>query len=264
MPIQMGIQVRSALAMIWLAGHLASPNTGFGQSNSPTPDSGTSPQHGAKPLYTFKAGDPDGIGKWYQGRHISHIMGHLAADWLERPEREREENTAAVVRLLQLRPGEVVADIGAGTGYYSRRMAAAVGPRGRVLAVDIQPEMLDALTNRLHRDGITNVVPVLGGEKTPNLAPASVDTALLVDVYHELEYPHEMMEAIVRALRPGGRVVLVEFRANDPAVPIKPLHTMSEAQIRKEMSVHGLQWARTEKDLPWQQLVEFRKPAGPP
>lgn len=209
---------------------------------------------------TIAAPHPDGIGKRYMGREIARVMGHQGALWLERSEREQEEKPSLVLELLALKPGAVVADIGAGSGYYTRRLARAVGPEGTVFAVEIQPEMLGILTNRLGAEGITNVVPVLGSVIDPRLPVESIDVVLMVDVYHEFAYPYEMMEAISRALKPGGRVVLVEYRAEDPAVPIKELHKMSEAQVRREMNIHPLDWERTVSDrLPWQHYIEFRK-----
>jgi SAM-dependent methyltransferase len=201
--------------------------------------------------------DPDGIGKFYMGREIAYVMGHQAAAWLERPEREEEEQTAALLEHLPIKPGAVVADIGAGTGYFSRRLAQRVGPKGRVLAVDIQPEMLDLLTNRMASLGITNVVPVLGSASDPHLPASSVDMVLMVDVYHEFDFPYEMMTAICSALKPGGTVVFVEFRAEDPELPIKRLHKMSEAQLRKEMSVLPLRWRQTIEVLPRQHIMIF-------
>jgi ubiquinone/menaquinone biosynthesis C-methylase UbiE len=193
------------------------------------------------------------------GREIAQVMGHQGADWLERPEREQEEHTDEMVALLKLKPGDVVADIGAGTGYLSRRLASKVVPTGKVLAVDIQPEMLQLLTNRMTSAGITNVLPVLGSVSDPNLPANSVDLVVMVDVYHEFEFPFEMMSRICRALKPGGRVAFVEFRAEDAQVPIKPVHKMSAAQVRKEMSVLPLEWARTDELLPRQHLMIFTK-----
>jgi ubiquinone/menaquinone biosynthesis C-methylase UbiE len=203
--------------------------------------------------------DPDGIGKFYLGREIAHVMGHEGASWLERPEREQEEHGAKLLEELKLTPGMVVADIGAGTGYYSRRLARKLAPGGKVLAVDIQPEMLELLGKNMREQGITNVVPVLGSVSDPGLPFGVVDLALMVDVYHELEFPYETMQAICRSLKPGGRVVFVEFRGEDPAVPIKPLHKTTEAQVRKEMVPLPLEWQRTISVLPRQHIIEFIK-----
>jgi precorrin-6B methylase 2 len=203
--------------------------------------------------------DPDGIGKFYQGREIAHVMGHQGASWLERPERVGEEAPDLLVSLLKIKSGEFAADIGAGTGYFTRRLASKVGHSGRVYAVDVQPEMLTLLTNSARAQGLTNVVPVLGTEMDPRLPAASLDLVLLVDVYHELEFPYEMMESICQALKVGGRIAIVEYRAEDPTVPIKPLHKMSEAQVRKEMTVLPLEWVETIRTLPRQHLMIFRK-----
>ncbi len=212
--------------------------------------------------YEFRARhDRNGIGKFYLGREIAHVMGHQAADWLERPERDAEEHSEKLVEQLKLRRGDVVADIGCGTGYFCRRLAARVGPQGRVLGVDIQPEMLQLLTNQMAAAGISNVVPVLGTITDPGLKADSVDLALMVDVYHEFDHPFEMMQAITRALKPGGRVVFVEFRAEDPRVPIKEVHKMSEAQVKKEMGALPLEWVETIGVLPRQHILVFRKPA---
>jgi len=212
--------------------------------------------------YTSVPASPDGIGKIYLGREIARVMSFYGADWLERPERVEEERPDLLLSALELKPGMTVADIGAGTGYYSWRMAQRVGAGGTVYAVDIQPEMIKLLERQMSQRGAANVKAVLGGLTDPRLPPASIDLALMVDVYHELEYPYEMLTAIVRALKPGGRLVFVEFRGDDPVVPIKPLHTMTEAQVRKEASVHALQWVKTARDLPWQNVVVFRKPLG--
>ncbi|MDQ3229952.1 MAG: class I SAM-dependent methyltransferase [Pseudomonadota bacterium] len=201
----------------------------------------------------------DGIGKTYAGREIAGVMGWQGAAWLEREEREREERGTVLLRELALEPGMVVADIGAGTGYYERRIAPRVGPTGKVYAVDVQPEMVAMLRQVAARPEFANVVPVLGGERDPRLAPGSIDLALMVDVYHELAYPAEMLDAIVRALKPGGRVAFVEYRAEDDRVPIKSLHKMSEAQIRLEAARHALVWERTARSLPWHLVVIFRK-----
>jgi ubiquinone/menaquinone biosynthesis C-methylase UbiE len=210
--------------------------------------------------YEFRAEhDRDGIGKFYMGREIAHVMGHQAADWLERPERDQEEHTTRLLEALKFKHGEVVADIGAGTGYFTRRMARMIAPSGRVLAVDIQREMLDLLTNNLAEQGITNVVPILGTDKDPKLPRASVDSILMVDVYHEFDHPFEMVEAMCRAMKPGGRMIFVEFRGEDPKVPIKTVHKMTEAQVRKEMAPHPLEWVETIAVLPRQHIIVFRR-----
>ena len=201
----------------------------------------------------------DGIGKRYMGRDIAAVMGWQGAAWLEREEREREERTDLLVRALQLKPGMVVADIGAGTGYLARRMAAAVVPGGKVLAVDVQPEMLSLLQSMVRQTGLTQIEPSLGTEVDVRLPASSIDLAIMVDVYHELAFPYEVMASIIRALKPGGQLVFVEYRAEDPLVPIKALHKMSEAQIKREAAAHALVWQRTEGSLPWQHLVVFRK-----
>jgi len=212
--------------------------------------------------YAAVSASPDGIGKVYAGREIARVMSFHGAEWLERPERAVEERPELLLSVLELKPGMKVADVGAGTGYYSWRMAQRVGAGGTVYAVDIQPEMIKLLEERMSRRGAANVKAVLGTSTDPGLPPAGIDLALMVDVYHELEYPYEMLAAIVRALKPGGRLVFVEFRAGDATVPIKPLHTMSEAQVRKEAAVHALEWVKTARDLPWQNAVVFRKPLG--
>ncbi|MDB5964617.1 MAG: hypothetical protein JWQ72_1117 [Polaromonas sp.] len=201
----------------------------------------------------------DGIGKVYMGREIAGVMGWQGAAWLEREEREKEERGDLLLRELGLAPGMNVADVGAGTGYYARRMAPLVAPGGTVYAVDVQPEMVRMLDSLAKKAGLSNIRPVLGGERDVGLAAASIDLALMVDVYHELEFPYEVMESLVRALKPGGRVVYVEYRAEDPRVPIKALHKMSEAQIRREAAVHALVHERTAATLPWQHVVVFRK-----
>ena len=210
--------------------------------------------------YTLAPASRDGIGKFYMGREIAGVMGWQGAAWLEREEREREERTDLLVAALRLKPGMVVADIGAGTGYLSRRMVPALMPGGRVLAVDVQPEMVSLLQNMVRETGLAQIQPSLGTENDVKLPPASVDLAIMVDVYHELAFPYEVLASIIRALRPGGQLVFVEYRAEDPKLPIKALHKMSEAQVKREAAVHALRWERTEETLPWQHLVVFRKP----
>lgn len=202
----------------------------------------------------------DGIGKVYMGREIAQVMGFGGAEWLERAERQQEERGDLLLSELALKPGMVVADVGAGTGYYARRFALQVGPKGKVYAIDVQPEMLSVLQDTAKHPAFTHIVPVLGAEADVNLAEASIDLAIMVDVYHELAFPHEVLASIVRAVRPGGRVVFVEYRAEDFRVPIKPLHKMTEAQVKREASQHALVWERTARTLPWQHVVVFKRP----
>jgi len=205
--------------------------------------------------------DPNGIGRYYQGRQIAHVMGHEGADWLERGDRSREEGTDLLIQKLQLKPTDVVADIGAGTGFFSFRLAPLV-PQGRVLAVDIQPEMIAELKQRQTRNGLRNVQPVLGTTTDPHLPANQVDMVLIVDAYHEFDHPREMGLAIRNALKPGtGRLALVEYRAEDPDVPIKAIHKMTVAQARKEMLAVGLVLADTIESLPQQHLLLFKRPA---
>lgn len=203
--------------------------------------------------------DPDGIGKFYLGREIAQVMGHQAANWLERPEREREERPDFLLAALKLKTGDAVADIGAGSGFYSRRLAEMVGEKGVVYAVDIQQEMLDLLTNKMAELRIRNVKPVLGTITDPKLPPRSVDLILMVDVYHEFDHPYEMVQALCAALKPGGRMVFVEFRGEDPKVPVKKAHKMTEAQVRKEMALQPLEWVETSEVMPRQHIIVFRK-----
>ena len=201
----------------------------------------------------------DGIGKAYMGREIAGVMGWQGAAWLERDERQQEERGDLLLRELGLRAGMTVADVGAGTGYYARRMAPLVGSSGEVLAVDVQPEMIQMLADLAKKAGLANIKPVLGAVDNVKLADSSVDLAIMVDVYHELEFPFEVMQSLVRAIKPGGRVVFVEYRAEDARVPIKALHKMSEAQVRREAAQHALVYERTANTLPWQHVVIFRK-----
>ena len=201
----------------------------------------------------------DGIGVVYMGREIAAVMGWQGAAWLEREDREKEERGDLLLRELGLRMGMSVADIGAGTGYYARRMAPLVGSSGTVYAVDVQPEMIKLLTDGAKKAGLPNIKPVLGEVNNVKLPQGSIDLALMVDVYHELEFPYEVMQSLVRALKPGGKVVFVEYRAEDARVPIKPLHKMSVAQIRLEAAQHALVYERTASTLPWQHMVIFSK-----
>jgi SAM-dependent methyltransferase len=208
-----------------------------------------------------KKHDPNGTGKFYRGREIAQVMGYGGIDWLERPERETEEHLTQLVESLKLTPGLVVADIGAGSGVISVMLARKVGATGTVLAVDIQEEMLSVLSKKLKQLKINHVKPVLGTEKSPNLKPGTVDLALMVDVYHEFRYPYEMLREISRGLKPGGRIVFVEYRKEDPNVPIKLVHKMTEAQVKLEAGEpeFGLRYVETIEILPWQHVIIFER-----
>jgi SAM-dependent methyltransferase len=228
----------------------ASAPTTAGPAAAPVP---TPPAYGSCPP------SPDGIGKTWMGREISHVMGHPGIGWLERDEREKEEAPSKAIALLELAPDAVIADIGAGSGYYSFRIAPRL-PRGKVVAVDIQPEMLDFLRKESTRLGIPNVQPHLGAIDDVKLPPESLDAALMVDAYHEFDHPVEMLASLRRALKSRGRIYLLEYREEDPKVPIKPHHKMSEAQARKEFTAAGFRFVVNKPDLPWQHLLIFEKP----
>jgi precorrin-6B methylase 2 len=207
---------------------------------------------------TRRLHDPDGIGKFYLGREIAQVMGHTGAGWLERPSRVAEEQPQKLVATLGLKPTDVVAEIGAGTGYISFQIAQLV-PQGQVLAVDLQPEMIKILEFLKQERQIQQLQTILGTEQDPQLAPESIDLAVMVDAYHEFAYPQEMMRAIAQALKPHGRVALVEYRAENPFVMIKRLHKMSQRQAKKEMQAVGLTWQETKELLPQQHLMLFEK-----
>ena len=206
-----------------------------------------------------KEHDPDGIGKFYLGREIAQVMSHFGASWLERPEREKEEHTSKLLPPLKIKKGAAVVDMGAGSGYYTFRLADIVGPQGKVYAVDIQPEMLAIIKKRMNEKNLKNIELVRGTEIDPKLPDNAIDLILMVDVYHEFAYPFEMTEAMVKSLKPGGRLVFVEFRLEDDNVPIKLVHKMTEKQVRKEMEPHALRHVETQKHLPWQHVVIFEK-----
>ena len=208
----------------------------------------------------LKTGHPDGILKQYCNRQIAKIMGWQGASWLDRAERESEERTDQLIDILNLKPGMVVGDIGAGTGRLSMLMLDRIKPQGQMWAVDVQAEMVERLKeialkypkNQFHTKQATAL--------SPELPPAILDMAIMVDVYHELEFPREFLDALMLSVKPGGFIVFVEYRAGDPKVPIKRLHTMTVAQLKKEASDGGLIFEKVVSDLPWQDVVFFRKP----
>jgi cyclopropane fatty-acyl-phospholipid synthase-like methyltransferase len=192
------------------------------------------------------------------GRVIAPVMGVGGAGWLERPEREAEEEPSRAIEALGLRGGMTVADIGAGSGYYTVRMARKVGPDGKVYATDIQVGMLSLLQRRAKQEQLQNIVPVLGAVDDPKLPPGSLDLALMVDVYHELSAPQAFVRRLREALKPEGRLVLIEFRKEDPRVPIREEHKMSVAQVRQELSADGYAIAEVIDILPWQHIIVLK------
>jgi len=220
----------------------------------------SSPQALSQPAYEQRGvHDPNGTGKFYMGREIAQVMGPGGIPWLDRPQREEEERPAVVLEALGLKGGEVVADLGAGSGFYTFKIAPKVGKTGKVLAVDIQDEMIKTLRQRATEQKITNVEVVKGSENDPNLPLNGVDVVLMVDVYHELSYPFEVMTKVCKALKPGGRMVFVEYRKEDPKVRIKEVHKMTVEQLEKEMKAVGLTRVRTVETLPLQHIVIFEK-----
>lgn len=192
------------------------------------------------------------------GRQIAQVMSHFGVEWLERPERDVEENTTLLIKNLQLKSGMQVADIGAGSGYHSRLISKQIG-NGKVFAVDVEPIMLSYLHQSIAQENLTNITPVLGTTTSVSLSSESIDLMLLVDVYHEFSDPFEMAQSMYRALKPKGKLVLVEFRAEDDAVPIKTIHKMSEVQAVKEMKAAGFRLERNINNLPWQHCMVFTK-----
>ena len=199
----------------------------------------------------------EGTGKVFMGREIAHVMGYQGASWLERDSREKEERTDLLIQLLQLKKGMAIGDIGAGTGYLSRRMADKIGANGVVYAVDLQPEMMGKI--KLLAKKHINIQPILSQVDDVKLTENSIDIAIMVDVYHELEFPFETIQSLLKALKPQAQLILVEYRAEDDKVKIKEIHKMSETQIIKEITAHPLKWQTTINSLPWQHIVVFTK-----
>ncbi len=208
--------------------------------------------------YIFKRGDYNGIGKWYMGREIAYVMGFQGIGWLERSEREKEENVSSLIKNMKIKSNEVIADIGAGSGYHAFRIASLV-TNGLVYAVDIQPEMLMAIEKTKEFKKVENIKTILGTEKTVELPKNSVDKILMVDVYHEFSFPVEMINSIKNALKPNGELFLIEYRAEDLKVPIKRIHKMTEEQAVKEMKAAGLVLKENIDNLPWQHCMVFIK-----
>lgn len=209
-------------------------------------------------VYQSKTADPDGTGKVYFGREIATVMGAAGADWLERNNRQQEENTALAISKMPLTATSVVADIGAGTGYYTFRIAKKV-PQGKVFAVEVQDEFVNYLNQKKKEQKQQNVQVIKGTETSPNLPDASVDLAFMVDVYHELLFPHEVLQALHKALKPGGKLLLLEYRAEDLEIAIKELHKMSVAQVNKELAANGFKLAQRMELLPIQHFLLYKK-----
>jgi len=221
---------------------------------SPTADA----QQPKDTIYTNKKATPGGTGKFYKGREIAQIMSFEGADWLERSTRPQEENTDLAISKLPIKENSIVADIGAGTGYYTFRIATKV-PFGKVYAVEIQDDAIKYLKERAKKLKQNNVVVIKGGEQSPNLPDNSIDLAIMVDVYHELLYPHEMLQAIRRSLKADGKLLLIEYRAEDPKVEIKKLHKTSVAQVDKELTANGFHLVQDGEFMPIQHFLVYEK-----
>jgi SAM-dependent methyltransferase len=208
--------------------------------------------------YVHRPGSMDGTGKFYLGREIAQIMGASGASWLERDEREKEENTSEAIRNMKLSPESVVADIGAGTGYYSFRIAP-ITYKGKIYAVDVQEEMLQRMRERKQKQNDKVVEIVKGSSKSVNLPDNSIDLAFLVDVYHELEFPKEILKSIHKALKQDGRLLLIEYRGEDPSIPIKPLHKTTVVQLNKELKANGFELKERGDFLPIQHFLIYKK-----
>ena len=209
-------------------------------------------------IYSFKKRHPYGIGKWYQGREIAYVMGWQGIDWLERDERESEEKTSILIKNMSIKRTDIIADIGAGSGYHVFIMAPMVS-EGNVYAVDIQPEMLQAIASNTLFQKNNNIKLIRGSEKSVNLPENTFDKILMVDVYHEFNFPYEMMQSIRKAMKKNGEIYLIEYRGEDPSVPIKKLHKMSEKQAVKEMKIAGFRLKKNIDNLPWQHCMVFVK-----
>ncbi len=200
----------------------------------------------------------------YMGRPIADVMGYQGANWLFRTEREEEEQPEKMLDALKIKEGETVADIGAGAGYTSLRLSRRVGPEGTVLATDVQPQMLAMLTANAKKAGVKNIKAIRSTQTDTKLPDGKVDLALMVDVYHEASDPEALLQGLRKALKPGGRLVLVEFRGEDPEVPIKPEHKMTLEQVRLEIEPQGFRFKENHEFLPWQHIIIFEKPADEP
>lgn len=209
-------------------------------------------------IYSYKTPDRDGTGKIYMGREISQVMNFMGMSWLERSTRPQEENTELAIKNLPVNHNSVVADIGAGSGYYTFRIAKRV-PDGLVYAVEIQDPAIKYLEEKSKELGFDNVKTIKGSEKSPNLPENAIDLAIMVDVYHELLYPHEVLQEIKKSLKPDGKLLLIEYRGEDPKVRIKPLHKMTVEQVTKELKANGFKLVQNGQFMNIQHFLVFEK-----
>ena len=209
-------------------------------------------------IYTYKKGSSNGIGKWFMGREIAYVMGYQGMAWLNRPDREKEENVSLLIDNMDIQTDDIVADIGAGSGYHVFKMAP-LAKNGSIYAVDIQPEMLAEMKRIKKIKKADNVELILGSEKSPNLPTNKIDKILMVDVYHEFSFPYEMLKSMKNALKENGRIYLIEYRGEDKSIPIKTIHKMSEKQAVKEMEFAGFRLIKNIDNLPWQHCMIFEK-----
>jgi ubiquinone/menaquinone biosynthesis C-methylase UbiE len=269
--IQLLLQRRSCLAGVTVLAFLTVGDFLFSERNGAfaqaKPDSQQAPE---KPKAKSKNGrssktrarrDPAGF---YMGRPIAEVMSWEGVDWLFRQTRIEEEQPEAMLDALKVPRGATVADVGAGAGYHSIRLAHRVGPKGTVLATDLQPQMLEMLRNNAREAGVTNIKPIRATQSDTKLPDAKVDLILMVDVYHECSNPETTLKGLFKALKPLGRLVLVEFRGEDPEVPIKPEHKMTLGQVRREVEPQGFIFKDSLEFLPWQHVIIFEKPDGTP
>ena len=223
-----------------------------------TPFESIAQQNNLDIKYTYKKGDFNGTGKWFMGREIAYVMGYQGINWLERYEREKEEDVSTLIKNMRIHSSDIIADVGAGSGYHTFKMAP-LAENGLIYAIDIQPEMLDAIRQKKRSMKISNIETILGSEKSINLPKNSIDKILMVDVYHEFSYPFEMIESIKNALKPKGQIFLIEYRGEDRTVPIKKIHKMTEKQSVLEMEAAGLKLKENMDNLPWQHCMVFEK-----
>jgi len=238
------MRIHSLLTLVVLASSLPMAGTARAQLQPVPIDAAVDPTAVMPPAQTH-----------HMGREIAQTMHFTGAPWLVRESRQREEDCRTMLKALKVKPGQTVCDMGCGNGFYTLQLARLVGPKGLVYAVDIQPEMLQMLAHNAAEAGLTNIRPVLGTPIDPRLPVAAIDMMLCVDVYHEFSHPEAMLAKIRESLAPGGALVLVEFRGEDPAVPIKPLHKMTKQQVRMELEPAGFEIVREFERLPWQHLL---------